>query len=517
MCHRSSHFLLGVLVLVLLSSTGPQLFSADLPLLAVPNIAAKDVAATAASVCRSMVEAALLKTGKFTVLSYTDVEEILAAQELSLSDCTDESCAIRLGKLLAADNIVVGELTGLGAGKMHLSLRLVNVTTGRTLAAEVEPVSSVETLEDSAFSAAYRLVGMRYTAGSQASSTDRGSVYVTAPQGRTLDVSVDGNAMGRTPLLIEDLSFGNHVLEATGDGYQYRKEISVRTTDVQDIVADVSQLRGNLYLAVEPADASGWALTVDGNKAAAGLLRDLAVGDHRVAASGGGWTYQGTATVKQDTTVRLSVRLRPAGTLVVVLPEGASARVISPSGDATEVASKAETTLDVGTYTVEVTHPDYDPYREQVEVKQNARVSLEPRLEHSEAYRVRQALAALESTRKVTASRRTSAIVLGIGGVGAAVVGLGIGLLAEYLVQSTARAAENAYASYTAATDPDVAHQLGDTLSGFRLRVEHWRGVRNASLVGAAAFALTASLSLAVAPTTRQIDAEIQRLRGGER
>lgn len=79
-------------------------------------------------------------------LSYTDMEEILEAQAFSLSGCTDESCAIEIGELLAADNIVVGDLSKVGKN-MILSIGLVNVTSGHTVSGEVATIDELETVQ----------------------------------------------------------------------------------------------------------------------------------------------------------------------------------------------------------------------------------------------------------------------------------------------------------------------------------------------------------------------------------
>ena len=111
------------------------LYPDDLPIVAVPGLKGTNVSQSVVSACRSLVETALIKTQRFSVLSYTDIEKILAAQEFSLSDCTDEACAVEIGKLLAAEQIVVGEISGIGE-KFILNLRLVDVATGRSLKAE---------------------------------------------------------------------------------------------------------------------------------------------------------------------------------------------------------------------------------------------------------------------------------------------------------------------------------------------------------------------------------------------
>lgn len=55
-----------------------------------------------------LFETALQNTGKFSVIEQTRAELILRAQEYSLSDYTDEACAIQIGNILSAKFIVLG-------------------------------------------------------------------------------------------------------------------------------------------------------------------------------------------------------------------------------------------------------------------------------------------------------------------------------------------------------------------------------------------------------------------------
>ncbi len=106
------------------------LYSEDLPVLAVPTIEGTGVSESISATCRNILETALIKTGVYSVMNYSDVKEILEAQAFSLSGCTDESCAIEIGELLSAEKIVVGEISSLGEGMM-LTIRLLDVSKGR--------------------------------------------------------------------------------------------------------------------------------------------------------------------------------------------------------------------------------------------------------------------------------------------------------------------------------------------------------------------------------------------------
>ncbi len=80
------HMFIYLFIIILLLHNSITIFSEGLPIAAVTNIKGTEVSLAVASACRNIVETALIKTKMFSVLSYTDIEEILAAQEYSLRD-----------------------------------------------------------------------------------------------------------------------------------------------------------------------------------------------------------------------------------------------------------------------------------------------------------------------------------------------------------------------------------------------------------------------------------------------
>ncbi len=134
-----------------------------------------EISKSVVSACRNIVETALIKTQRFSVLSYTNIEEILTAQEFALSDCTDEACAVEIGKLLAAEQIVVGELIKLNE-RLVLSIRLVDVATGRSLRAETVVIDSEEELQNKTIEATYLLVDQQYVPDKQSASKQKRAI-----------------------------------------------------------------------------------------------------------------------------------------------------------------------------------------------------------------------------------------------------------------------------------------------------------------------------------------------------
>ena len=112
------------------------------PRLAVIPINPVSVAKPEAVTFSGLLETALIKTLAFTVLERKQVGVILGEQERSLADCTDEKCAIEVGRLLASEQIVLGTISAVG-GRYVINAKIIDVTTGRSLKADTVDADSL--------------------------------------------------------------------------------------------------------------------------------------------------------------------------------------------------------------------------------------------------------------------------------------------------------------------------------------------------------------------------------------
>jgi hypothetical protein len=132
-------------------------------------------------------------------------------QHPSLQDCTgDVACLARVGKLLNVEQIISGNVGGLGESYV-VNLKLVEVGEARELRRIQEPISgNPDELIDAVRVAAYGLV---------APERLRGALSVLADQpGAT--VYLQGKAVGTTPLpTLRGLKVGSYALRLTKPGY----------------------------------------------------------------------------------------------------------------------------------------------------------------------------------------------------------------------------------------------------------------------------------------------------------
>ena len=105
-----------------------------------------------------LFETALQNTDTFTLIEQTQAESILQAQKYSLSGCVDESCAIEIGRLLSADQIVLGTV-GKVADLYYLTVKIIDVQSGQNLVAQKIQNRSMTLLVENLDSFALLLTG----------------------------------------------------------------------------------------------------------------------------------------------------------------------------------------------------------------------------------------------------------------------------------------------------------------------------------------------------------------------
>ena len=116
------------------------------PLITILPFQAIEVSKSVATIISTLFETDLVNTRAYTVLSQNERDRILQAQEVSLQDCTDVTCAIEIGKLLSAEQIIIGTVGALGK-KFIISAKIIDITTSTTLGADSVSAESIEALD----------------------------------------------------------------------------------------------------------------------------------------------------------------------------------------------------------------------------------------------------------------------------------------------------------------------------------------------------------------------------------
>ena len=120
--------------LLILLILGASILAAPLPstaemLIAIPDFQAVGCMPYLGGAVGERVRGALVNRGPWTVLEASQMNKIASEHRLSLSGLVDEKKAIKVGKVLGAQYLIVGSVNATGS-VFTLTARLVDVVTG---------------------------------------------------------------------------------------------------------------------------------------------------------------------------------------------------------------------------------------------------------------------------------------------------------------------------------------------------------------------------------------------------
>lgn len=100
------------------------------PAVAVLDFEAHGISAAAAATLTDRFRAELVRTGRFTVIERGAMEEVLREQGFQHSGCVSTECAVQIGNLLGARQMVAGSIGQVGA-VFTVSVRIIDVQSGK--------------------------------------------------------------------------------------------------------------------------------------------------------------------------------------------------------------------------------------------------------------------------------------------------------------------------------------------------------------------------------------------------
>lgn len=135
-------FIAGIFIISGLNNT----FGNESIRIAVLDFEANDTSKYAAKAVSEFISTEMAKKNELTVIERTQIGAILNEQGFQQTGCTDQSCAVEMGKLLSAKKILLGTLTKTGT-VFVITAKSVDVETGRIEFAESERCTKEEDLE----------------------------------------------------------------------------------------------------------------------------------------------------------------------------------------------------------------------------------------------------------------------------------------------------------------------------------------------------------------------------------
>ncbi|MFA5858072.1 MAG: CsgG/HfaB family protein [Elusimicrobiota bacterium] len=120
-------FTLFLLILIILES---NIFSADKPNIAIAEFAARNVSEVDAVAISDIIRIELVRINQFNIIERKNMESILKEQMFQLQGCTDQECAVKMGRILNANLMVIGTVFKIEQ-IYHITADIINVETGK--------------------------------------------------------------------------------------------------------------------------------------------------------------------------------------------------------------------------------------------------------------------------------------------------------------------------------------------------------------------------------------------------
>lgn len=121
---------IAVLLFVFIAATaGAQ---QEKPIITVLDFQTNNISESDMKSIVTFLSAELFETGVYKVIDSNQRDALLKELEFSMSGCTDESCQLEVGKMLAAEFIVVGDLGKVG-DRIIITIKVLNTETSETL------------------------------------------------------------------------------------------------------------------------------------------------------------------------------------------------------------------------------------------------------------------------------------------------------------------------------------------------------------------------------------------------
>lgn len=127
----------------LFSQPSPQ----QKPRLAVLDFKVNDISPLEMKSIITSLSTLFTKTAKYTVLDISQRKKQLSEMEFANKDCTDLACQIRIGKLLAVQYIIIGDIIQISSRTM-ISLKLLEVQTSIIVGKITKTYNDINTLLD---------------------------------------------------------------------------------------------------------------------------------------------------------------------------------------------------------------------------------------------------------------------------------------------------------------------------------------------------------------------------------
>ena len=124
---------------------------------AVADLTPQNASRGDAALIGDLLRGELVKARRFTVIEKQNMDKVLAEQAFQQSGCTSDECAVKLGKLLNAQRLVMGSFGKL-LSRYFISIRVVDIESGKIIYSDEAKGDTVDDLEKSLKKMSVRIV-----------------------------------------------------------------------------------------------------------------------------------------------------------------------------------------------------------------------------------------------------------------------------------------------------------------------------------------------------------------------
>ena len=389
---------------IIISILSINSYAQDKPTLVVMDLKAMGgITKDDAAILSERLRSALTKTGKYTILSREEMDNIVKEAKFQMSDmCDDTKCFAEIGGALGAKKMVTGNIGKLGK-TYTLTLKLIDITevkVDKSLSndCKCEIDELLVTIDESAFG----LVGAFYSGPKRSLNSGGtgknnlygnnkgkgvGSFFIrTKPEGAK--VTIDGVLLdGETPLTVEDVAAGKHNIFINKGIYIAEKKVVLNADEFLKLDLKLNKLRGKIKFKTKPYDVSVFLDREFIGKTPL-IRKDVEGGEHTVVFKRDNYVDMEKKIVIKDTgTMTIEETLKKAGKIKIESNVyGANIYIDDKLMGKTEINPTVIDKLSVGVHEMKIEKTGYNKVKSEIKVRFRKIVRLRANLTESTGF-----------------------------------------------------------------------------------------------------------------------------------
>ena len=221
--------------------------------IAVAELGSENVSASDSAMMSELLRGEMVRTNSFRVVEKNNMDKILSEHAFQKTGCTDQECAVKLGRILNVERMAVGTFGELMMKKVLL-VRLVDVETGEVVCSDSARGDSLEKLEKAVGEMAKRLSICAKTAKPKYTlSTPQPDPVIPVPAAAILEIppptaetGLSARNMSEGPKTWTFTPFQGNRSIAWNRSITFTNQTTTQTISITRIVLKITGMDGNI-------------------------------------------------------------------------------------------------------------------------------------------------------------------------------------------------------------------------------------------------------------------------------